>query len=401
MSNFLIEFIAGGLGLLGGSALTLWFHRPRVDPEKKKQVTDTSSPENLKSRIDITAWLELLPCPALFVDHHGLLLHANTEAERIFGEAITSLPRQPTVFSALAAARNSAEAITVDIVLDVPVTRAIKITLRQIPAEMSDTEHPLFLMMLEDRSSDESLKRTRTDFVAYASHELRTPLAALSGFIETLRGPAADDPEASRQFLEIMSGQAQRMQKLIDRLLTLSRVEMLEHRRPQGRIESEDIVGQVEDEISPLLQARGATLEVSVTPLRCPGDPDQIVQVLLNLIENAAKYASTDEHPARIRLTCTGGMNGSKEGILFTVSDDGPGIEAHHLPRLTERFYRVSEGSDGGSGLGLAIVRHIVDRHDGRLMIESTPGQGTTCMIWLPFRPDRRLSRERPSVLLS
>ncbi|WP_086644268.1 ATP-binding protein [Acetobacter sp. DsW_063] len=345
--------------------------------------------------------LDLLPEPALLLDIQGVLRFANAEALAAFGDVIGTIIRHPDVYAALRRLDSETIEAAADIVIDVPVRRVVRGAFRLLPGGSGRV-----LAMLFDHSEQDAVERVRSDFVAYASHELRTPLAALIGFIETLRGPAADDPEAQQQFLGIMAGQAGRMQRLIDQLLALSRVEMMEHRKPRGEVNAEDVVARVRDESAPLLAARGMTMETERTSFACPGDEDQIVQILLNLVENAVKYASTVKGRApRVTLSVAEVAVGGKAGVSFIVADNGPGIEARHLPRLTERFYRVENGpavtDASGYGLGLAIVRHVVDRHEGRFSIESEPGVGTRCMVWLPARSGRREARERPSLLLA
>ncbi|NHO31372.1 ATP-binding protein [Acetobacter fallax] len=352
--------------------------------------------------VGLEEMLDFLPDCGLLLTRNGSLRFANTEALAVFGDALGTIVRHPEVFSALQSLNGEIVLATVDVILDVPVRRVVRLVLRLVPEKLSQAGVSV-LAILSDRSEQDAVERVRADFVAYASHELRTPLAALIGFIETLRGPAADDPAAQKQFLEIMAAQAGRMQRLIEQLLTLSRVEMTEHRKPRGEVDAARAVARVRDESAPLCSVRGIVLETAAEPLTFQGDEDQVVQVLLNLVENAIKYASTGGRVPVVSLTMAESEVGGKEGVSFTVADNGPGIEARHLPRLTERFYRV-EGGRGetapGYGLGLAIVRHIIDRHDGRLSIESEVGRGTYCTVWLPVRGERRQARERPSLLL-
>jgi two-component system phosphate regulon sensor histidine kinase PhoR len=237
----------------------------------------------------------------------------------------------------------------------------------------------------------------RADFVANASHELRTPLTSLIGFIETLRGPARDDAEAVPRFLAIMAEQAERMQRIIADLLSLSRIEMTEHQAPSEQIDIAQTLRQVAGFMEPILRDGRTTLTLDI-PESLPlvrGDAGQLTQVLGNLIDNAVKYGAL-RHPqgggvitADIRLTPI--PDHPAPGLLISVADNGPGIAREHLPRLTERFYRADKGRSraiGGTGLGLAIVKHVVSRHRGRLLIESTEGVGTTCRVWLPLDTD-------------
>jgi two-component system, OmpR family, phosphate regulon sensor histidine kinase PhoR len=352
--------------------------------------------------------LDLVPAAILVLDAGGRILHAGPGAWELFGDSLGAIVRHPAAQSALLGLRDGDRG-EVDMVLDVPVRRAVRGQFRRVPLAQGQS---VVLATLLDWSEQDAVERMRTDFVAYASHELRTPLAALMGFIETLRGPAADDLPAQQRFLGVMAGQAARMQRLLDRLLTLSRVQMSEHRKPRGQVDPAAMIARVRDEVAPLLDGGPATLHVDLQDDMpdFPGDSDQVVQVLLNLIENAIKYGSDESDRAvriglRVRMAAPAAMIGAvgaggRSGIAFTVTDNGPGIEARHLPRLTERFYRV-EGTAArrtGTGLGLAIVKHIVDRHDGRLTVESVVGQGTSFTVWFPLPGGASLKRHETII---
>jgi two-component system phosphate regulon sensor histidine kinase PhoR len=222
----------------------------------------------------------------------------------------------------------------------------------------------------------------RADFVANVSHELRTPLAALTGFIETLQGTARDDPAARERFLGIMQTQAWRMARLIDDLLSLSRIELRAHQHPDTTVDLVPIVRQVVDGLESLARDRDVAVEVREPdrPLTVRGDRDELIRLFENLIENGLKYGASGK-----RLDVT--IEADKEAKV-AVRDYGPGIAAEHLPRLTERFYRVDVGesrAQGGTGLGLALVKHILNRHQGRLSIDSKEGQGATFTVRLPL----------------
>jgi two-component system phosphate regulon sensor histidine kinase PhoR len=214
---------------------------------------------------------------------------------------------------------------------------------------------------------------------------MRTPLAAVSGFIETLQGPARDDPAARERFLAIMGDQTRRMRRLIDDLLSLSRVEMRAHVRPSETVDLAEIVARVVTALAPIARDQDVTLvlEGADAPLRLRGDADELAQVFSNLVENAIKYGGPGK-TVTVRATQA---DGPEAPISVAVADEGPGIAAEHLPRLTERFYRVdvaSSRSKQGTGLGLAIVKHIVTRHRGKLTITSSPGAGATFTVTLP-----------------
>jgi len=286
---------------------------------------------------------------------------------------------------------------------------------RAIPVEPAPGQPPLALLVLRDETETHRNERTRVDFLANASHELRTPLASLSGFIETLRGHARDDPEARDKFLGIMQAQAERMRRLIDDLLSLSRIELAEHIRPTGRVDVGGVVTDVVDALSPLSKQREVAIEVILPPAgsaMMAADRDQIMQVVQNLIENAIKYTpSRGQVTLEVRVAVTPAQAGagddrtprfailtpdhpSEHGyVAIRVRDAGPGIARGHLSRLTERFYRV-EGQKArerpGTGLGLAIVKHIVNRHRGGLVVESAEGAGALFIAYVPMAADVR-----------
>ena len=269
---------------------------------------------------------------------------------------------------------------------------------------------PLALLTLRDETELRRSERTRADFLANASHELRTPLASLTGFIETLRGHARDDADARERFLGIMQDQAARMARLIDDLMSLSRIELNEHVPPQGGVDLRLTVKDVLDALTPLAEDRRVRIEARLpeAPANArPADRDQVVQVIQNLAENALKYAPADSSvvievvddmsaaeavtPRQIGAAhfplLTPDHAGGQRYVGLRVADAGPGIAREHLPRLSERFYRVEgqrPGERAGTGLGLAIVKHIMNRHRGGLMVESAPGQGAAFVAYFP-----------------
>ena len=245
------------------------------------------------------------------------------------------------------------------------------------------------LMTFEDATATEEAGQIRRDFVANVSHELRTPLTAMLGFIETLRGAARDDANAQERFLGIMEQEASRMNRLVHDLLSLSRVESEERIRPTARVEVGRLLASVASSLKEI--AGGSRVRLTqhgpAEPIELPGDVDQLFQVFTNLIENAIKYGGSDREVV-VALT-----RSDHDSILrapaarISVRDQGPGIEPIHIPRLTERFYRVDTHRSrelGGTGLGLAIVKHIVNRHRGRLRVESELGEGSTFTVVLP-----------------
>ncbi|WP_297513572.1 ATP-binding protein [uncultured Caulobacter sp.] len=277
--------------------------------------------------------------------------------------------------------------------------------------EASTGRSRLALLALRDETDARRSERTRADFLANASHELRTPLASLSGFIETLRGHAKDDPGARDKFLGIMLAQAERMSRLIDDLMSLSRIELNEHIAPAGRVDLAMAAIDVIDALGPQAREKTVTFDPVLPPRGgavVDGDRDQIIQVIQNLVDNAIKYtpeggvvrveifpglpaeaAAAARDPAAARMSLlTPDHDPAERYAVLRVTDKGPGLAREHLPRLTERFYRVEgqkSGERSGTGLGLAIVKHIMNRHRGGLTVESVQGEGATFGVYLPM----------------
>jgi two-component system, OmpR family, phosphate regulon sensor histidine kinase PhoR len=357
-----------------------------------RSLADRSEEIGRMRRAD-AAILERLPDPLLVLSRERAPLRANAAARSLLGaEGTDAMPgdaaallRHPAIAEALDRALAEGQASAADVALPVPVAR--EMAARIIPLDPPLADGGRLLVVLADRTRERAVERMRADFVANASHELRTPLASLIGFIETLRGPAADDTAARERFLGIMAEQSERMRRLIDDLLGLSRIEVSEHLPPTGRADLSAIIAAEAEALSPLLASRGARLELDLSPdaIAEPADPEQVAQVVRNLLENAMRYGrpgGTVEVRAR--------RTPPRPGVLLEIQDDGPGIAPQHLPRLTERFYRVDSGrarNAGGTGLGLAIVKHITARHRGQLWIESTEGEGSTFRVWLPSAP--------------
>jgi two-component system phosphate regulon sensor histidine kinase PhoR len=251
---------------------------------------------------------------------------------------------------------------------------------------------------LIDRTGSHAAEKMRVDFVANASHELRTPLAAILGFVETLGDDkAGGDPATRKRFLKVMHDEAHRMQRLVDDLMSLSRIEAEKYLLPDASVDLAQLIGEVHGVIGANGGDRGRDVGVALAddvPF-IAGDRAQLSQLLHNLIGNAMKYGRHGT-PVTVRLD-----RGTGSMVRLTVSDQGDGIAAEHLPRLTERFYRVDASRSralGGTGLGLAIVKHIVERHRGRLDIASVPGKGTTVTILLPPAPIPLSSKSHPVV---
>jgi two-component system, OmpR family, phosphate regulon sensor histidine kinase PhoR len=330
----------------------------------------------------IDALIEALP-EAVFVVTPDLKVFAmNAAATRILPslrkqELLVRGLRAPDVLDAVSRVFETGEPQNALWLDRVPVERQFDIHLR--PLALNGVR--ACVVTLHDITESRRLDQMRADFVANASHELRTPLASLLGFIETLQGPARNDANAREKFLAIMGDQARRMARLVDDLLSLSRIEQTLHMRPSGTVDLTAIAGQMIDGLRAMADDTGVEIRFEASgPVLVVGDRDELLRVAENLIENAIKYGG----PAPVEVIVV-----AKDGMgRMIVRDRGPGVAAEHLPRLTERFYRVDAGQSrakGGTGLGLAIVKHIVARHRGRLSIESQVGQGSTFAIALPL----------------
>jgi two-component system phosphate regulon sensor histidine kinase PhoR len=339
------------------------------------------------------AIVERLPDPLLVLGADRAVRRTNASARVAFGADMQAVLRHPVLRAAIDRAFSQRTPQTAELSLPAPIPREVHAVVLFMDPPLADGGQAI--AVLSDRTRERAVERTRADFVANASHELRTPLASLVGFIDTLRGPAADDPQAQQRFLAIMAEQAERMNRLIDDLLSLSRIELSEHQAPSEQVELDVLVERIAAGFEPLLATRNITLKLTIADAvpKVAGDSDQLAQVLQNLVDNAVKYGR-DGGLVRIAVgpASPGGRWPTRPGVVMSVSDDGPGITRAHVPRLTERFYRVDKGrsrSEGGTGLGLAIVKHIVNRHRGQLVIESEEGKGSTFTVWLPLGVER------------
>ena len=348
--------------------------------------------QGLEQKLDprLAALAEVYPEPTLLLNRSGVVLFGNPAAEALLapvrvGSPVSLTLRAPEVIEALREAAVSGAARMVAFNLRVPVERSFEAHILPIHFDRASRQNAPHLIMLVFRDLTESRRvdQMRADFVANASHELRTPLASVTGFIDTLRGPARDDPAMRDKFLNIMSEQARRMSRLIDDLLSLSRVEMNVHRLPETPVDLVPLTAHVRDSLSPLARERGVeiALEAPPSPIVVRGERDDLIRLIENLVENALKYGAGGKR-VEIRLRT------ENADAVLSVRDFGPGIAPEHLPRLTERFYRVDVAQSreqGGTGLGLAIVKHIATRHRGRLSIESEPGKGAIFSVRFPL----------------
>jgi len=263
-----------------------------------------------------------------------------------------------------------------------PIERHLSARIDPLPARTEDGV--VLLVSLHDLTAVKRAEQMRADFVANASHELRTPLSTLVGFIETLQGPAADDEDARIKFLGIMQQQASRMARLVEDLLSLSRIEMNEHLPPTAPVAVANVLRHVGQTLEMKAAARGMSIDYDIADeqAKVVGDADELAQLFQNLIDNAIKYSKPD---TAITIAL-GASKRYRDGFAIQVRDRGEGIPRTHLPRLTERFYRVDTARSremGGTGLGLAIVKHIINRHRGQLEIDSEMGEGTVFTVHL------------------
>lgn len=342
------------------------------------------------------AIIDGMPDAAVALSSSGLVLHHNSSVAQIFPKVRTHQPlsyfnRHPDLISGVEKAWTANAPVVVYLQERIPVERRIMATISRLalnPVDAAETNAPRMLVTFRDLSEQDMLERMRSDFVANASHELRTPLASLMGYVETLRNAAQNDVAARDRFLVIMWEQAERMTRLIDDLLSLSRVEMRSRFPPQGNVDLNKVAAEVVQALDPVARASGITVEL-ITPLneaRVLGDREELVQVTQNLLQNAIKYGRRN---GRIEVSIAREIDqelARTPRIELSVKDDGHGIAAQHLPRLTERFYRVNKEASrahGGTGLGLAIVKHIVMRHRGELKIASDLGKGSTFKVLL------------------
>ena len=358
---------------------------PRSRTESRAKTTaGEAAAEAGPSGADVIA---ALPDPALTFDFHGAVVDVNQETLAAFGAMppgtllqlrFRASAMQELIARVLAERRPAA----IEHVEKGPIERAFRVSVAPIGAEGD-----LFLMHFRDQSETRRIDRMRADFIANASHELRTPLASIAGFIETLRGPARDDAGARERFLEIMQAQTARMARLIDDLLSLSRIEMKPYARSDEFIDLGQLVCNVADALRQIAEDNGVAFRITrpAEPLRVPGSRDELIQVFENLLENACKYGRAGRH---VDVDFSRAQAGPRPEAVVTIRDYGPGIPEEHIPRVTERFYRIDDEASRtqrGTGLGLSIVKHILSRHEGRLVIRSKLGEGSAFLVHLPL----------------
>ncbi len=362
--------------------------RPQVVPVPPVSEVDEPAARSLLP--EVSATLSALDIPVMVLAGDASVLFQNRAAEKAFGEVVIGAH-----ISARLRSPGILDMVRETIVTNAPnqiehserlpservyIVRSSPVELGAVSGASHGAGERLFVLSFRDISEVRRIDRMRSDFVANASHELRTPLASLRGFIETIQGPAKSDFKAQERFLGIMFDQTTRMSRLVDDLLSLSRLELKSHIAPDEKVDLVPLLGHVRDALLPLAHDVGVDIQLHLPEGRAEvaGDRDELVQVFENLIENACKYGQEG------KLVEVFLKNGSSGPVEVTVVDKGPGIPAEHVPRLTERFYRVNiedSRSKKGTGLGLAIVKHILTRHRARLIVKSEVGKGTSFTV--------------------
>ncbi len=326
-----------------------------------------------------------VPDPLVVFDRQGIIVHANDAASASFGSvgqgiALQLKFRAPEMQELIQEALSASAPHAIDYVERVPIERVFRVVATPVGEGTG-----LFALIFRDQSEARRIDRMRADFIANASHELRTPLASIAGFVETLRGPAKDDAAARENFLQIMQSQTGRMARLIDDLLSLSRLEMKPYLRPGNTVDVRETVESVIDSLNPLATESGVVIvkELPAGPVQVPGNRDELFQVFENLLENACKYGQSG---GKVVVSIDTPDAGAESEVTVSFRDFGPGIAEDHIPRITERFYRVdveTSRAQKGTGLGLSIVKHILTRHNARLSIRSEIGKGALFTVHL------------------
>lgn len=426
MAVMLVLALAGELSLpamFGGACAFaalgfVYYLTALTNAEPQSKPVMASAPRDLDAEACVTM-LERLPIPVLLIGAGGRIERANPAARAFLGLGaerglLSTVLRQPGVLEAVSNALRGDKGATVEYSSLAPLESHVRAFVEPIRLSAPGPMPFRAMLVLADDTNSKRAERMRADFLANASHELRTPLASLAGFIETLSGPARDDEEARDRFLGIMTVQTERMRRLIDDLLSLSRVEMNEHMPPTGVVDLNNLVADVVEALAPVARRRNIELRLKQdeTDTLVRGERDQLYEVVENLVQNAVKYSAEDakvtvcvcadlsrdaaEHmgerinPDSGRLTLTApALDPDARFGVVRVKDEGAGIERRYLPRLAERFFRVDgqkSGPTSGTGLGLAIVKHIVNRHRGGFTVESALEVGSVFTVFFPVQ---------------
>lgn len=336
--------------------------------------------------------LNALSACVLFIDQNRKITFANHAAKIRFGdgivdESLVRIVRNPEFLSAIDRLNAGEDEARVELTIGASPSATFEVKLHALGEGLAKSAK--IAITFEDVSQIRDAQLMRSEFVANVSHELRSPLTALAGFIETLRGPAKDDSDARQRFLALMENEAARMKRLIDDLLSLSKLQGKERIRPSGEVNVVQLLDHVIATLSPVAEKERKSIHVTnnSAEMLITGDHDELIQVFHNIIENAVKYGALDS-VVEVGVNLSPNI-GAVDGpaVIISVKDEGQGIKAEDIPRLTERFYRADKSRSrikGGTGLGLAIVKHILNRHRGRLEIDSKLGEGSIFQIILP-----------------
>ncbi len=328
---------------------------------------------------------EALQQPVFIVGAGGTIRYVNSAGAKVFqnpivGELVTVRFRQPDLRRAIEAALSEKKIVSIEYNEAVPDDRWFMVEVSPIPdsASASNNRKDLFVIVFHELTETKRIDQMRSDFVANASHELRTPLASLVGYLETLNGPAKNDEKAKEKFVGVMLDQAERMSRLVNDLLSLSRIEMKTHLKPSDTVNLTEVLASVIDSLEQLASQMGVSINFDKsTDVHIVGDRDDLLQVFENVIENGCKYG---QDGGQVDVEIITPENEAEDRVIVSVKDYGPGIAAEHQQRITERFYRVDVARSRekqGTGLGLAIVKHILQRHGTRLQVRSKLGEGT------------------------
>lgn len=386
-SSALFAFVSAACGLA-------WASAPLAkEREQNAKVARSKTAKRKNEKIIWEQLIESIPDPVFILGPQNKLLYANEQAKNIFnikrlGVGISAIIRTPKLLEAIDAVTESKEKKKIQLVERTPIERQFTVNIAWLARE--DKSDPTILVHFRDLTEQERLNRMRADFIANASHELRTPIASLLGFVETLQGPAKNDEAAREKFLGIMAVQGRRMTNLVDDLLSLSRVEMNAHKIPNEKVDLVSLLHNTMDSLTPLAEQQNIKLEFEEPgeEFIAIGEEDELSQVFQNLVHNAIKYGKSDgEGYVRLFLAHIKRDKNKQEQIKVIVEDNGIGIAPHHIPRLTERFYRADieqSREKGGTGLGLAITKHIITRHRGELKVNSRKGHGSIFSVLLP-----------------
>jgi two-component system phosphate regulon sensor histidine kinase PhoR len=386
LAILLIAIVLGAhpllLLLLGAQVAVIGWLRFRAEGGNRETLVVSNDAD---ASPDLRAALDALPSPTILVDRRAIIQHANRAAFDAFpglrkGFPLTNALRDPGLKQALEPVLRGAMAERAELIEHVPVERSFEVSIRRLTGQ---DRVSAAVLHFQDTTQSRRVEQMRADFVANASHELRTPLASVLGFVETLQGPAKNDAAARERFLGIIAAQARRMTRLINDLLSLSRIEMRAHIPPSEPVDLASLVPHLFDLLGGLAAERQVKLVSDLPEDRTfvvPGDRDELVRLVENLIENAIKYGGSGG-TVQVSLARRG------PDVALEVRDSGPGIPPEHLPRLTERFYRINtteSREQGGTGLGLAICKHIVTRHRGRMELACPEGGGLAVTVLLP-----------------